>query len=153
MRVGASPAFALMAAKTTATGTESFFITTNAGAVPAGGCCGPSYPFSGNGLLALGMWTDLVFRMTFAADPTGQLTVWRRDQGQSAFAQVVDVSNVATLKYQGAASSVGDHYWKQGLYRGGDVMGRVDVFWIGPTVRGTTFQSVECAAFGTSAGP
>jgi hypothetical protein len=151
--LGASPAFALMAAKTTSGGTENLFVTTNPGAVPAGGCCGPTYPFTGNSLIALGKWTDLVFLMTFAADPTGHLTVWRRDQGQAAFTQVVDAANVATLQYQGSPSSVGDHYWKQGLYRGGDVMGRVDVLWIGPTARGPTFASVECGAFGTAAGP
>ncbi len=88
--------------------------------------------------------------MTFASTPTGHITVWRRDQGQTAFAQVLDVPNVATLQYQ-SGQAVGDHYWKQGLYRGG--VNRTDVLWIGPTVRATTFQAAEMAAFGTANGP
>jgi hypothetical protein len=42
---------------------------------------------------------------------------------------------------------------KQGLYRGGNVDGRTDVYWVGPTVRGGTFSAVEQAAFGTQVGP
>jgi hypothetical protein len=44
-------------------------------------------------------------------------------------------------------------YFKQGLYRGGSVNGRTDVFWAGPTARGSTFSAVEQAAFGTNVGP
>jgi hypothetical protein len=33
------------------------------------------------------------------------------------------------------------------------VKGRSDVFWIGPTAKGTSFGAVEQDAFGTSDGP
>jgi hypothetical protein len=41
---------------------------------------------------------------------------------------------------------------KQGHYRGGNVNGRTDVLWVGPTARGDTFSAVEQAAFGTNVG-
>ena len=44
-------------------------------------------------------------------------------------------------------------YMKQGLYRGGNVNGRTDVLWVGPTARGSTFSAVERAAFNTNVGP
>jgi Polysaccharide lyase len=146
--LGASPAFSLSAAEHTDAGPEIYSVGTNVGSI-ASGCCGPSYSLSGGGAIRLGKWTDFVMMMTFASTPTGHITVWRRDQGQTAFAQVLDVPNVATLQYQ-SGQAVGDHYWKQGLYRGG--VNRTDVLWIGPTVRATTFQAAEMAAFGTANG-
>jgi hypothetical protein len=146
--VGASPAFSLSAAKSTASGPEVYGIGTNVGAITSG-CCGPSYTMKDDSI-RLGIWTDFVILMTFASTPTGHLTVWRRDQGQSGFTQEVDVPNVATLQYT-SGQPVGDHYWKQGLYRGG-VM-RTDVYWLGRIVRGSSFAAVEEAAFGTSDGP
>jgi len=147
--LGASPAFSLSAAKHTDAGPEVYSIGTNVGAL-ASGCCGPSYSLSGGGTISLGQWTDFVMMMTFASAPTGHITVWRRDEPQTTFAQVLDVANVATLQYA-SGQDAGAHYWKQGLYRGG--VDRTDVLWIGPTVRATTFQAAEMAAFGTASGP
>jgi hypothetical protein len=98
--------------------------------------------FSDGGQIALGKWTDFVFEVKWS---TGHVVFWRRDQGATAFTKVVDAD-------AGSASG-GTFYFKQGLYRGGDVNGRTDVFWIGPTARGSSFAAVESAAFGTSAGP
>ena len=147
--LGASPAFSLSAAKYTDAGPEVYGIGTNVGAL-ASGCCGPSHALSGGSAISLGQWTDFVMMMTFASTPTGHITVWRRDQAQTAFAQVLDVSGVATLQYA-SGQTAGDHYWKQGLYRGG--VDRTDVLWIGPMVRATSFQAAEMAAFGTASGP
>jgi Polysaccharide lyase len=102
-----------------------------------------SLTFSDGGTIALGKWTDFVFMIDWTA---GHIVWWRRDQGQAAFTKVVDGID-ATFKNATSA------YVKQGLYRGGDVNGRTDVFWIGPTARGDTFAAVEGASFGTSAGP
>jgi hypothetical protein len=146
--VGASPAFSLSAAKASSSGPEVYGIGTNVGAI-ASGCCGPSYAMTDTSIL-LGKWTDFVILMTFASTPTGHITVWRRDEGQSGFTQELDVPNVSTLQYA-SGQPVGDHYWKQGLYRGG--VDRTDVYWLGPTVRGSTFAAVEQAAFGTNVGP
>jgi hypothetical protein len=97
--------------------------------------------FAGGGQIALGKWTDFVVLVSWS---TAHVTLWRRDEGSAAFVKAVDGAGGAV----GAASV----YAKQGLYRGGDVMGRTDVLWIGPTARGATFQAVEQAAFGTTVG-
>ncbi len=146
--LGASPAIAISAAKQSAGGIETYRLDTNGGDVSAQSCCGPSFDFS-DGAIALGKWTDFVIGDQFAKDSTGSIDVWRRDQGQVKFSHVVGAKNVATLQYAGS-SPVGDHYWKQGLYRGG--VNRTDVLWIGPTVRATTLLAAEKAAFGTSSG-
>jgi hypothetical protein len=90
--------------------------------------------------IALGRWTDFVFRVDWT---TGDYAVWRRDEGETAFAQVL--TGRSALPFRNV-------YVKQGLYRGGNVNGRTDVLWIGPTARGTSFAAVERQAFGTDAG-
>lgn len=100
---------------------------------------------------ALGQWTDFVIRIAFATDSTGHVTIWRRDEGATAFTQVADAA-VPTLQYDSRAGGVGAHYWKQGLYRG-QSHGLTNVFWMGPTSRAATFDGAEGAAFGTHAGP
>jgi hypothetical protein len=97
-------------------------------------------PFPDGGPITLGKWTDFVFMVDWR---TGSYKVWRRDEGQAAFTQAL----------AGRAELPGrDVYVKQGLYRGGNVDGRIDVLWIGPTVRGSTFAAVERQAFGTNSG-
>jgi hypothetical protein len=93
------------------------------------------------GNAALATWTDLVFKIDWSS---GSVTIWRRDQGQAQFVQMAGAT--------GGAPS-GNVYEKQGLYRGGTVNGRVDVLWIGPIARGSTFSAVEQAAYGTNKGP
>jgi hypothetical protein len=101
-----------------------------------------TFPFAGGGSIALGQWMDLVLLVDWS---TGAVTIWQRAEGQTSFAQVVN----ATPSTAPAASV----YMKQGLYRGGNVNGRTDVYWVGPTARGDTFSAVEEAAFGTQDGP
>jgi hypothetical protein len=102
---------------------------------------GPSELAFSDADLALGKWTDLVFEVTWS---TGHVRFWRRDEGQPAFIKVVDGDAGGT--------GGGSYSFKQGLYRGGDVSGRTDVLFVGPTARGKTFLAVESAAFGTSLG-
>jgi hypothetical protein len=97
-------------------------------------------PFPDGGLIALGKWTDFVFMMDWR---TGDYTIWRRDEGQAAFTQAVAGHSALPRR---------EVYVKQGLYRGGNVDGRTDVLWIGPTVRGSSFAAVERQAFGTNSG-
>jgi hypothetical protein len=94
-------------------------------------------PFSDGGPLALGKWTDFVFQIRWDAN---NVTAWRRDQGQKDFAKVIDEA-----PFSPPAQPV---YLKQGLYRGGAVDGRTDVFWVGPTVRATSYAAATAAAFG-----
>jgi hypothetical protein len=97
--------------------------------------------FTDGGLIKLGKWTDFVFMVDWG---TGSYTVWRRDEGQTTFTQV--------LVGKTAVPSGREVYAKQGLYRGGNVGGRTDVLWIGPTARGASFSAVERQAFGTDNG-
>jgi hypothetical protein len=100
-----------------------------------------SLAFSDGGAIALGKWTDFVFMIDWSV---GHIVGWRRDEGQAAFTKVLDGTD--------ASFANATPYVKQGLYRGGDVSGRTDVLWIGPTSRGPTFAAVEGASFATSAG-
>jgi Polysaccharide lyase len=93
--------------------------------------------FSDGGPIALGKWTDLVMQVQWDAD---KVSVWRRDEGQQAFVKVVDEAPFTPPSEQ--------TYLKQGLYRGGAVGGRTDIFWIGPTVRASSFGAAAGAAFG-----
>jgi hypothetical protein len=98
--------------------------------------------FTDGGPIKLGKWTDFVFMVDWS---TGGYTIWRRDEGQANFTQ--------TLSGKTPVSAGRDVYVKQGLYRGGNVGGRTDVLWIGPTARGSSFSAAERQAFGTDNGP
>jgi len=98
-------------------------------------------PFTNGGLIALGKWTDFIFVVTWG---TGDYVIWRRDEGQESFTQA--------LSGRTAIPHGREIYVKQGLYRGGNVDGRTDVLWIGPTARGSNFAAVENQAFGTRMG-
>lgn len=97
--------------------------------------------FATDGLINLGKWTDFIFMVDWR---TGAYKIWRRDEDHAMFTQV--------LKGQTPVPPGRNIYVKQGLYRGGNVNGRVDVLWIGPTVRGSSFVAVEREAFGTDGG-
>jgi Polysaccharide lyase len=98
--------------------------------------------FANNGSITPGKWTDFVFMVDWNE---GAYTIWRRDEGQRTFTQVL---NGITPMRLGR-----NIYVKQGLYRGGNVDDRTDVLWIGPTARDSTFAAVERQAFGTDDGP
>ena len=99
-------------------------------------------PFADGGMIALGKWTDFVFMVDWG---TGDYTIWRRDEGQTAFARAL-AGKTPLPRFR-------DIYVKQGLYRGGNVGDRTDVLWMGPTARGAGFAAVERQAFGTGDGP
>jgi hypothetical protein len=103
---------------------------------------GSTYEFSDGGAIPLGLWTDLVLEIDGS---TGAIAMWRRDEGNPGFTQVVSATDASVTTVTGV-------YLKQGLYRGGYVKGRSDVFWAGPTARATSFAAAELAAFGTSSG-
>jgi len=97
--------------------------------------------FTEDGLIALGKWTDFVIVVDWS---TGGYVIWRRDEGETAFTQ--------SLSGRTPVPTLRSVYVKQGLYRGGNVGGRTDVLWMGPTVRGSNFSAVERQAFGTDSG-
>ncbi len=103
---------------------------------------GSSLAFSDGGAIALGQWTDFVVEIDWGASV---VSIWRRDDGQTHFTEVITSQSVP--------APTSSCYFKQGLYRGGDVNGRTDVYWFGPTGRGSSFSAVEQAIFGTNVGP
>lgn len=98
-------------------------------------------PFADGSRVALGKWTDFVFSVDWKS---GHYRVWRRDEGSQKFAPVLIGATPVP-----AGQEI---YIKQGLYRGGNVGGRTDVLWVGPTARGTSFAAVEQQSFGTADG-
>jgi hypothetical protein len=98
--------------------------------------------FSDGSAILLGQWVDLVMQFDFA---TGDFRIYRRNEGQSKFVQVLAITDSSMV-------TSNTTYFKQGLYRGPDVNGRTDVLWIGPTARATTFAAAELASFGTANG-
>ena len=85
--------------------------------------------------------TDFVFMVDWS---TGTYRIWRRDENEIKFSQVIEGMTPVPVSR--------NIYVKQGLYRGGNVDGRTDVLWMGPTVRGSSFIAVERQAFGTEEG-
>ncbi len=104
-----------------------------------------SYPFS-EGSLNRGQWVDLVLRIHFASDFTGAVQVWRRNEGEHDFREVLSLEDVPTLQYRSSKGAVGAHYWKHGLYRSKQTT-LTNVLWLDGLTRGDTFKDVVRAAF------
>jgi polysaccharide lyase-like protein len=82
---------------------------------------GPTTCELSNGALNIGHWIDFILTVKYAKDSTGSLTLQRRDEGDTAYTQVLSLPNTPTLQYSPAVNggAVGDHYIKHGLYRNG----------------------------------
>lgn len=102
-----------------------------------------AYEFS-DGTLKPGQWTDFLIEVGWSASPDGAIAVYRRDEGQREWTEVLYRRGIATLQYQGDAP-VGPHYWKTGYYRSESSM--KSVLWLGPVARGRSREVVERAAF------
>jgi hypothetical protein len=141
--LGASPPFALDVRG------SRFAVTTNGGDIADGNHL-VVHPFF-DGSLNLGYWTDLMIRIKFATDATGSITIWRRNETETRFREVLHIDHIPTLQYNSARTNVNTrHYWKQGLYR--SKMPVRNTFWIGPMARATSFAAAERAAFNTKSG-
>jgi hypothetical protein len=145
----APPAIALSA-------TDGFHLSMDSGDLLAGGARSRNkdaidYPFA-DGSLNRGHWVEFIMDIKWSLDATGAIVVYRRDEGQSAFAKVVDLANLPTLTSRfGIDSANLKHDWCIGYYRSRNA-DLVNILWIGPVVRGTTFDEVAATAFG-STGP
>ena len=126
---------------------DHFNIAIHAGDLdsPAKSLQWKSYEFSDSGLTP-GKWVDLVLRIKFAKDFTGSVTVWRRNEGQGGFAQVLLLEDIPTLQYRSSLGPVGAHYWKHGLYRSKQAT-ITNVLWLDGLTRGESFDEVVGAAF------
>jgi hypothetical protein len=113
-----------------------------------------------NGDLRRGHWVQFMLDIVWATDTQGSLNLFRRDEGQANFEQVLRLTNIPTLQADSyiptdlphcpsCATDNVVHYWRVGYYRSTSP-GQTNVLWLGPVVRGTAFDEVASAAFGSS---
>lgn len=95
-----------------------------------------------DGSLNAGRWVDFVMKIKWSSKNTGTLTVWRRNEGDTNFKVVADVSGVSQMK-----SCASGHYWKTGLYRD-KVNHQTNILWLDGLNRGKNFDDVVAHAFG-----
>lgn len=101
------------------------------------------YTFA-NSSLKLGKWVDFIIAINFSPTASGNVQVWRRDEGAADFTLTLNVANIPTLQYNGDVQA---HYWKCGYYRSASATA-VTRLNLGKLVRGSTFSEVKQAAFG-----
>jgi len=110
------------------------------------------------GDLRLGHWVEFLIDVVWAYDDRGSLTIYRRDEGESRFIQVVSRPGQPTLQFDSQVpdsqkipvteSDISNaHYWRLGYYRSISP-GITSRLWLGPFVRGTSLEEVAVAAFG-----
>lgn len=75
---------------------------------------GQDYTLSNNSLNK-GKWIDFILTVKYAKDKTGFYKILRRDEGETNFTEILNVTNVETLQYRNGP--VLNHYMKHGLYR------------------------------------
>jgi len=149
--LGASPSFSLDTLYSDGNETtENICVMLHSGDLddPENSLQWQNYPLS-NGALNRGQWIDFVIKIKWAADFTGSVDVWRRDEGETDFTLVLSLNNVPTLQYRSSVNggAVGDHYWKHGFYRPVQHGSVVNILWLDGMSRGDTFDAVVDAAF------
>lgn len=93
--------------------------------------------FLTNSNLNPGKWVDFILAIKCAIDANGSITVFRRDEGETAWEKVADIKSVATLHYQGAPT-IRPFYWKAGFYRSQSK--HSNSLWLGPIIRARSFS-------------
>jgi hypothetical protein len=90
-----------------------------------------------------GHWVDFIIKIRFAADFSGAVDVWRRDEGANVFAHVLALRDVPTLQYRSSINggAVGEHYWQHGLYRPKQ-QHLVNVLWLDRFAGGSRFADM-----------
>jgi hypothetical protein len=141
----APPAFALAAE-------EDFHINLCSGDLVDGGARSRNKDAESirlsRGDLAAGHWVQFLIDVVWAYDEHGSLTIYRRDEGELAFAPVLTEPRRPTLQWRSTTPQpLGKHYWKMGYYRSASP-GITSRLWLGPLVRGNDLREVEEAAFG-----
>jgi len=114
-----------------------------------------------NGKLNPGHWVQFMMDIVWSADSNGSIRIYRRDEGEQEFSTVLDMPGTPTLQYDSFISTDPaecktcapdnvTHYWRVGFYRSTSP-DQTNVLWLGPVVRGTSFDEVAQAAFGSGA--
>jgi hypothetical protein len=113
-----------------------------------------------NGNLNRGHWVQFMMDVVWASDTSGSIRIYRRDEGAKDFTKVLDLQGTPTLQFASHISTDPaqcstcapdnvTHYWRIGFYRSTSP-DQTNVLWLGPLVRGTAFDEVASAAFGSS---
>jgi hypothetical protein len=106
-----------------------------------------AYAFT-NGSLKRGQWVQFMVDAVWSYGDDGYVAIYRRDAGEKTFAKVLELNHMPTLQSEfGIPEGDDHHYWKAGFYRSTSA-GLTNTLWLGPLVRGTTFDEVAQAAFG-----
>jgi Ca2+-binding RTX toxin-like protein len=84
-----------------------------------------------------GNWVDWIVKINFSISNSGEVEVFRRDQGENSFAKVLDVNVPTVMAPGGDPVSL---YHKHGLYRNPE--SHKNVLWLDNWVRGDSFDDV-----------
>ena len=95
---------------------DSFFIRTNTGNIH--NPIRTDYQLL-NKRLNKGSWIDFVLKIKLATDSSGEIMLWRRDQGKNSFALILSLKKLATLLYDStsAGKKMIPFKWHTGYYR------------------------------------
>lgn len=93
-----------------------------------------------NADLRRGAWVDFILAVKWAIDDSGSVTLFRRDEGQLNWENVLDIKSTPTLQYKGEPV-VKYHYWKAGFYRSSS--SHENGLMLGPIIRARTFGEVS----------
>ena len=106
-----------------------------------------SFDLEGNNSLNKGNWIDFILKIKFSTSKTGAITIWRRDEGDNDFVEVLNKTGIATLQYHSNEETDGKHNWQQGFYRPQQQSPLTNVLWFDGMSRGTSFEMVKNASF------
>jgi hypothetical protein len=138
--VTTGPAFALQVL-------DKFIVRTNTGSIY--NSVRTDYYLSDESLKK-GKWIDFVIRIKFAVRKTGEITIWRRNEGKARFSLVLDVPNVSTLLYDtiGSVHTAVEHTLHTGYYRNRQKIGGVtNILWLDGYTLARTSAAAQFNAF------
>ncbi len=141
--VTTGPAFAIQA-------TDRFYATLNAREIHDPKPDDYRYEFSKNDL-NVGKWIDFVIKIKYSQYANGEIIVWRRDDENIDFSEILNLQNITTLFYDEENNNeVLDHSWHLGYYR--NAQHKMDhpvtnILWIDGFTRADSFNDAVSNAF------
>jgi Ca2+-binding RTX toxin-like protein len=91
-----------------------------------------------DGSLNKGQWVDWIVKITFSTTDDGEIEIWRHDEGESGFKQVLSV-NAAVIQAPDGVPMDMTH--KHGLYR--NPVEHTQVLWLDNWTRADTYDEVK----------
>lgn len=100
------------------------------------------------GALVYNGWVDFIFKVTWAIDNTGQVTVYKRIVGTDATLVQIATYSAPNLYTTDGITAQAQAYWKRGIYRGPPGVQGTDVIYVSPLTRSTIMQNAAFGSFG-----